>query len=305
VEVFVKRIDAILAGDLHVRADSPLCRTDDYQESQWTKLEFIANLCRENNAPLLVSGDIGHRAAWPCWLLEKFMATFKGVAIVACLGQHDLPAHSLDETWRSGCGVLARAGILFLGATKLHTPARMFIRPSHYGVEPINSVPKGYKTILLTHQMVIEEKEEWPGQIATKGHQLLKKHPEYLFIVSGDNHKPFVVTEEIDTYRVLVNPGSMMRMTAAQATHRPRVYALDTTFQEVEPIYLPIKEGVVDRQHIEVAAQRDSRMVAFIEHVKTDYSTVFDFNENLTMHMEHNKTREGVKEKIWAALGEK
>ena len=69
-----RKADAILAADLHIRADTPLCRTDDYINAQWNKLNFIFDLCQKNDCPLLVAGDIGNKSQWPNWLLEKVIS---------------------------------------------------------------------------------------------------------------------------------------------------------------------------------------------------------------------------------------
>ena len=55
------KADAILAADLHIRPDTPVCRTDDYWAAQERKIDFILDLMREHDCPLLVAGEFTGR----------------------------------------------------------------------------------------------------------------------------------------------------------------------------------------------------------------------------------------------------
>lgn len=290
----INHVDAILCADLHVRADIPLCRIDNFQEAMFGKLSFIFDLCRRYNVPLLCGGDIGHRSQWPNWLIEKFMALAEGVKIISALGQHDLPGHNLSELNRSACGVLQRAGVVKFDNVLM---GNKYIITSHFGEDlPVWDVAE--KNILLTHRMVIEGVQDWPGQIADKGHALLKQLPFCQLILSGDNHQSFVVRHD---NRLLVNPGAMMRTTVTQADFKPRVYLWDATANEVSPVFLPIEEGVVNRDHIDMAAARDDRMKAFIERVKMDYADGVDFVDELQKYFVLNRTWDKTKQKVYHA----
>ena len=64
--------------------------------------------------------------------------------------------------------------------------------------------------------------------------------------------------------RLLVNPGSITRQTADQAEHKPRVYLWFAETNSVTAEYLPIKTDVITKEHLEIKAERDMRMEAFI-----------------------------------------
>ena len=297
-----KTATAILAADLHIRADIPMCRTDDYLQAQFNKLKFIFKLCKENNCPLLVAGDIGNKSQWPNWLLEKTISIINKykIKIICIPGQHDLPEHRLDYWQKSGCGVLHRAATIKLLSEPIlyHNIFRIF--PFGYGTE-INhcKLITPPSKIAMAHQMVIENKPLWPGQEASKGNTLLKKFPEYNLILTGDNHNPFVAEYQ---GRLLVNPGSVMRMTAAQIDHKPRVYKWYSDTNTVEAVYLPIEKGVISRVHIENKEERDERMEAFVSRMKDDFEISLSFENNLEEYFKMNRTKKSVQNKVWGAV---
>ena len=301
-KVQTKKATAILAADLHIRADIPMCRTDDYLRAQFDKLEFIFELCRKDDCPLLVAGDIGNKSQWPNWLLEKTISIINKykIGIICIPGQHDLPEHRLDYWEKSGCGVLHRAATIELISEPIlyHNIFRIF--PFGYGneISHCKLITPPLK-IAIAHQMVIENKPLWPGQEAPKGNALLKKFPEYDLILTGDNHNPFVVEYQ---GRLLVNPGSMTRMTAAQIDRKPRVYKWYADANEVEAVYLPIEKGVVSRIHIENEKERDKRMEAFVSRMKDDFEISLSFENNLEEYFRINRTKKTIQNKVWAAV---
>jgi DNA repair exonuclease SbcCD nuclease subunit len=286
--------DAILAADLHIRADTPQCRTDDFTAAMWKKLQFINDLANEHNIPILIAGDLGHRSQWPNWLLEKFMSIISDIEIIAIAGQHDLPGHNLEAIPQSGFGVLKRAGYI-LSFSKIIPHIDFF--PFGTGIEK-SIYNKNKLIIAMTHQMVIEDKPYWPGQVASSAKLLLKKFPDYKLILSGDNHQPFVVEYE---GRLLVNPGSMMRTTADQIDHRPRVYLWEAKSNSVEAVYLPIEQGVIDRSHIDTKKEKDARIEAYTTRLSERYEVGLSYEENLKAYFFENRTRQQIKDRIWEA----
>jgi DNA repair exonuclease SbcCD nuclease subunit len=285
--------DALLTSDWHIRADTPQCRTDDFLSAMWNKIIYITNLANKYDIPILLAGDLGQRSQWPNWLIEKFMEGISETKIIAIPGQHDLPEHNLELQPRSAYGILQRSEYINHGIEEVDQKFGLALFP--YGVKIKKS---NFKTIAITHQMVIEDKPEWPGQVASSGKALLKKFPGYRLILSGDNHKPFVVKYE---GRLLVNPGSMMRTTADQIDHKPRVYLYETKTNSVEAVYLPIQQGVIDRSHIDTKKEKDARIEAYTARLSERYEIGLSFEANLEEHFKTNRTRKPVKERIWEA----
>lgn len=299
---------AILCADVHLRSDIPIGRIDNYSDAMFKKLSFILNLSKEHNCPILVAGDLGNKPSsqgWPPWLFEKVISLLKGYQPLICIpGQHDLPNHQLEQWKESGIGVLHSAGVIKLltGEQYVNQINNFSIVTFPYGFPLCGSefgseIPTNL--IAMTHQMIIEDKELWPGQIAPKGNELLRKFPEYSLILSGDNHIPFVCEYE---GRFLVNPGSMMRNTTTQQNHKPRVYLWYAEEKRVEPVFLPIQDNVFDLQYIEQQEHnkdKEQRFEALIERVKEDVEVQLSFEGNLQQYFEKNRTEQSVVDKVW------
>ena len=296
------KADAILSADLHIRPDTPVGRIDDYFAAQEMKLNFIFDLSRKNECPILVAGDFGNKHQWPNWLLEWFIELSDGIELLLVPGQHDLPNHKLELLPRSGLGVLrADRTIKIIEKQIFFLTNDYLIEPFPYGTEISHrSASKEKRILAMAHQMVLENKPLWPGQKAPKGHQLLKKFPEYDLILTGDNHNAFTVEYK---GRCLVNPGSMMRMTAAQEDHQPRVYLWWAKNNKIQPVYLPIEPNVISRVHIDIVKDRKSRMTALVNRVKDDVEIALSYKHNLENHFNKHKTRKRTIEKVWEAHG--
>ena len=295
-------VDGIFGADLHIRPDVPVCRTDDFLSAMGIKLRHIMDLCELHNCPLVISGDVGNRPQWPNWLIEWYadiLYPYKQ-RILVIPGQHDLPDHSLAEIKRSAIGVLAAAGLVRILNPQSYYPIAdgWKVAGFAYG-EEIKEC--GDANMAVIHKLVLEEEMWWAEGKGETAISILQKYPQYSLILSGDNHKPFVTEYE---GRLLVNPGSMMRSTAIQTDHKPRVYLWDAKENRVEPSYLPIEDGVVVRHHIEVKEAKEQRMTAFVEHARKDFETGLSYEKNLEEYFLKNTEEEKVKKKVWVAYGD-
>lgn len=284
-----KNCDLILCGDLHLREDTPVCRTDNFLAAQWKKLEFIFDLQMEHNCPVLCSGDLFNTAKPSLELLSNVMKRIP-YQFNTVYGNHDLPNHSLNE--QEKCGVYALAV-----ANKL-----TILEGTHFNQLPekhfFNLEIKG-KKILVWHVMTYTTELPFPGCEELKARSLLKKYPEYDLILTGDNHTPFTQTYE---GRLLVNPGSMMRQKADQMNYKPAVwlyYAADNT---VEPVYLPIEKGCISREHIDVIEQKESRIQAFIETLNKEGLDFVNFEHNLKIFLKKNGVDKKIEEIIYEMM---
>jgi DNA repair exonuclease SbcCD nuclease subunit len=223
-------------------------------------------------------------------------------------GQHDLPNHSLEKWHRAALGVLDAADCIYfmdgkdepLWADKMVLNAIPWARP--FPRKPVIADGPHERTLAVCHRLVMEgkgNKADFPGASFDFAINLLKKHTEYDVILTGDNHKPFVVEHE---GRLLVNPGSMMRMTADQINHRPRVYLYDREKNTVEPHYLKTKRGVISRDHIEEMKEKESRMEAFVTSVKENVEIGLSFEDTLERYISENKITDNIISKLWECI---
>ena len=152
--------------------------------------------------------------------------------------------------------------------------------------------------VLVWHHMTYQKKP-FPGATDGFAAGILRKYPDYDLICCGDNHQSFV--EEYEG-RLLVNPGSMMRMDADQADFKPSVYLWFAEDNTVKRIYLPIQENVISREHIDIKEQRDARIDAFVSKLNGEYVAEMSFEDNLESFFKVNSIREPVKEIIYKSL---
>jgi len=304
----MKNPDAILMSDPHVRHDTPACRLDNYmeaQESKWRQIFAVSE--KYDIIPILCAGDLGHRAYWPNPLLTWFMGLLIGQPwedivppLATVLGQHDLPYHQPGKYGEGGVRILEQAGLITVlkeDDTSQLIPGT-FISGAWWGQSPAQSEVDS--AVLVMHKMVIDS-PLWPGQEAPQARTILRKHPGFKLILTGDNHKPFV--EEFDG-RLLVNPGSLMRMTADQIDHRPRVYLWREKDNELEEVFLDVVAGVVSRDHIqEVTETSDARMEAFVERFGASRDVGLSFQDNLQAFFDANSVPQAVQDKVWKAVG--
>ena len=147
--------------------------------------------------------------------------------------------------------------------------------------------------------MVWQGKRLWPGQTDPSARAILKKYPEYDLILTGDNHRPF--TEEYEG-RLLVNPGSLMRQSADQQDHRPRVYLYDAETNTAWPEYIPIEKDAVSRLHLETRMERSDRIEAFISKLGGEWEIGLSFEANLERFFQSNDVLDSTKKIVYEAL---
>lgn len=297
---------AILSADWHIRDDRPVCRTDNFIEAMLLKLGFIQGLASKYNCPVLIAGDLGHKPMWGDKLLNLIIhyLSLTDTQYIIIPGQHDLPNHRLDKWKDAGIGVLDKSIKNFEvaeyeGGNGTSKAAQLAAFP--YSTKIKSYKKKSKRLVALTHQMVIQsqKKKLWYDQVANHGKRLLKKYPCYDLIVSGDNHQSFVVEH---AGRVLVNPGSIMRMTANQINHKPSVYLWYAESNTVERVYLPIEQNVINREHIDIISKRNDRIDSFVNKLKDTGEVGLSFENNMKSFLQTNKIKKKIKEKIWESL---
>jgi len=310
-------VDAILCADTHIRADTPRNRIDNFPTALQNKFEYILKLGTKYNCPILIAGDIGHRPTWPWPLYSWFIRVVKKYKsdIICIPGQHDLPNHKLDKMDDAPMGISAMTKMITVldngykvGVGKINVFGFPFGKEIISPFDMVSDTKQIHalsgtdglnRNIAITHQMVIEDRPEYKGQEGTKAVNLLKNN-DYDLILSGDNHKPFVVQYK---NKLLVNPGSMMRSNSDQAGHRPRVYLYDAENNKVVPEYLPIAKDVIKESVIDTEAYK-KRFDAVIENLKEkqDQSVTIDFKENVKRYFENNRVRKNIKARVWEII---
>ena len=299
-----KSVSAILTADWHLREDTPVCRTDNYFRAQDKVMQFICDLQQEHNCPVLVAGDIFDKWKASPFLISWAIKHFPENMIVVP-GQHDLQNHNINLYGNTALNVLEKAGKV-KGIGKGFEPVTgdsTMVYGYAWGEEPAALPEKdnSKRNIAVCHIMTWTNKVPFPGCNADSAHALLKKMSGYDLVVTGDNHQPFVVEHK---GRMLVNPGSMMQMTADQMSHRPRVYLWYAKDNSVQPVYLPSFANSISREHIDKVEERDKRIDAFVSRLKDDFEVGLSFSQNLEEYFSKNKTEKEVKDLVMKAVEE-
>jgi len=283
-----KSPSCVLTSDWHLREDQPVCRTDNHETAQWVKVDFIKALQKKYNCPIFHSGDLFNHWKPSPHLLSKTIEHLPD-QFWTIYGNHDQPQHNMELVYKSGINTLLTAGKLKL----IHT--------CHWGEEPEEaslSFPND-RNVLVWHIMTYQAKTPWPGCVDPMAGKLLRKYPEYSLILTGHNHKSFVEQYE---GRLLVNPGSLTRHDADQINHKPRVYLWYAETNTVEPVYLPIEDNVISREHIETVKKRNNRIDAFISQLDSEWEAAVSFEENLKRFFSHNEVRKSIKDIVMNSI---
>ena len=280
---------AIFCGDIHLRDKKPKARTDEYFSAMWEKFMFIDSLGIEYDCPILCSGDFfDNWRASP----ELLSSTIEAINAdwYSIYGDHDLASHSFKLKHKSALTTLAKAGKITI------------VKGGHGTNKSSNELSKKAKPfvisnrkIMIWHILTWHKELPYPGCEVSNAKQLLKKYKQYDVILTGDNHLPFVVKHK---GRLLVNPGNMMRNRADQINYKPAIWLYYAETNEVKPVYLPIEDGVISREHIEIEAERNERIDAFFTKLKTDFKLTMNFKQNLIRFFNKNKTKKKVKKII-------
>jgi len=276
---------AILTADWHLREDVPICRKDDFLQEQSNKLTQIRKLQEKYNCPVLHAGDLFHHWKPSPSLLSLALEHLPNKMFVV-YGNHDLPQHNLDLSYKSGVYTLSLAEALTV------------LSETHWGEEPEEGsiVFPGKAKAAIWHVMTYSGQAPFPGCSDLPAEDLLLKYRNYDLILTGHNHKPFV---EQTHDRILVNPGSLTRQTADE-THDPVVYLWYAENNTVRPVNLSDQPAgnVITREHIERQEDKQKRFEALINKLNGPAEEI-SFKSNLERHFSRHKTPKSVRNYIW------
>lgn len=283
----------IIASDLHLRPDRPLCRLDpDWYTTQRDMMNEIVSLANSNNADLLICGDIFDVPNVPSSILSLFIETImvlkKGLQCHVIAGNHSLPWHKQENLQNSSIGVIA-------------------------SLEGVNGFPVTYhpcddntadgifehsckvaSDISMVHTLTFKKEDDIPfGAKGYTASQLLEKYPDSKYICTGDNHTNFVYKEG---KRYVINPGSTSVQTANAIDYCPVVYLLDDVEVEVESIKLKYHDSaMITSDHLKEKHERDDRISAFVERVQNSGQMSLSFVDNLYRALDASQAPEGVR----------
>lgn len=270
----IKKVDAILTADWHLRDTQPPCRVDDFEKTQWAKVNEIAELQRRYNCPVIHSGDLFHHWKPSPYLLSRAIELLPK-QFHTVYGNHDLPQHNLELQYKSGIYTLERAGALEV------------LDGAHWEENPTEQhlIDVADCNVLVMHKMVYLAKLPYPDCTDPKAVQVLNKYPFADLIVTGHNHQPFHFTYN---GRTLVNPGSITRQ-ESDDMHTPTVYLYRADTNTAEPYHLKHDTAAVQVPvSAEKKQERSERIDSFIARLNTEFDATLSFEKNLERFMQEN-----------------
>ena len=268
---------ALHSADWHLRLDLPRCRVDsDWLETQRGIVRQIVALANSLDVPATAAGDIFHTPRVPdevvSMLIEEAQKAKHGISIIA--GNHDLPYHSWDNVSRSSFGIIWNLAVAHQSG---FFPLWELGGANNWGL-PLPTPPGN--GILFLHRLVFKNKKDLPPNVeASTAQDVLDEFPDYNWILTGDMHQAFHYVGPDG--RHVVNPGCITRQAADFRDYRPSVYLVDTDAEIVKQYYLDDTGEVIDDAYLQAEAERDERIGAFIETVKTSGAVSLDFLANV------------------------
>lgn len=295
------RADLVFTGDIHLEETAPVSRIDDYEEAQKKKLAFLRAFTEKHDCPVIDAGDIfNHWKTSPYLITRAAEELPKEVYTIP--GNHDLPNHNKELIHKSALGTLfATKRIALLSSMYANSFYGVSVQGLAYGDSTIPEPhTSSHINILVIHELIWEEtKPPFPDAEGYSASEVLKRYKGFDIIVSGHNHSGFLFQAG---NRFVVNPGSMMRISADKKDYKPRFYAMNIKAMEIWPVYYPIEPNVHDTFHLEERKAREARQQAFIQKINMDFNLALNFKDNLQTFFKKNRTPKKIEEVIWQSM---
>ena len=281
--------DLIITSDWHLRDTTPICRVDDFETTQWRKVDFISRLQRRLKCPVIHAGDLFEKWKPSPYLLAKTIEHLPK-DFYTIYGNHDLPQHNIELKNRCGVYVLEKANVLTV------------IDGRHWNVDYNENQwfeIEGRK-IHIAHIMTYQGKTPYPGCTDTPASGLLRKYKDFDLIITGHNHMQFV---EKHNGRLLLNPGSLTRQGSNERGWKPCVWVWRAKDNSLEQVFLPVElDAVQVPERIAEKEQREERIDAFISRLNTEWGEEMDFEANIRKAIAVNDVPKSIQDIIYKAV---
>jgi len=272
-------------GDWHIRSMPTKFRTSDYVDLMFGKLQWIIDFAQKQKCYMILQpGDFFDGPDIPNHINKRLIRMILNYFgdIYTVFGQHDTKFRQTDNT---ALAVLNEAGVIDIvtaEAIEYDEAKPVHIYGSSWETKIPKPISKSACNVLVLHKMIVKDKPLFPDQTDfVKSRDFIKKYSAYNLVVSGDNHNSFSMTSS-NSGTVLINCGSLMRMTTAQYEHKPCIWLFDTITNKITQHYIPIKSATeVFKPEAEEMKERDKKMDAFIQTLtgtKTDLQLSFEDN---------------------------
>ena len=287
----------LFTADWHFRADTPICRKDDFFNTQKNTIVEIYDIAEAESAGVIIVGDIFDKAKPDdSQILESFLIDqFNRAPTKLIAGNHDLLYHKIENKHKGSYGVLEK-----IFNNDQQDGDGIKIHYFDYGVEITDCEDNGLYNIAMIHKYCDKDIPFFiKDGISTKD---LFKNYNYDLFVTGDNHHFFLEVEK-SSGRKILNCGCITRQASNFIDYIPMVHIFDTDTKEIKHIELSdTDKSAIDTGYMEEAKQRDERLISFISKLQGDVDIDRSFKQNLKEYIATNKIPKKVEEKIWKVL---
>lgn len=276
----------LFIGDIHIRGNNPRNRTDDYKEACKRKLMECWQIAKAENVNAVVCpGDIFHSPEVSISTLLEFAKVFKEcpVEFYTAVGNHDVYGYNVNTLGRTSLQLLDLLVPQFHVCTEtipwqddMFSPVRTDISFVPYSSD-VDVNGKGYQVkagVAVVHGMLLDHDLPYEGKFTN----LYTLDTEADIVLSGHDHIGYGVIKRKDG-KLFVNPGALMRLTAAKAEieRNVQVAVVDTAARDAKLV--PLKtakpgEEVLDRSRIEEHAELQYAMEEFTALIKENGKVV-------------------------------
>jgi len=264
-------------------------------ETQMNALRQVERLSEKYECPIIVVGDVFDTAATDISFslltaVQQWAAGLKN-ELVLIAGNHDLQYHDIANINKSGVGIL-RNSFNILPGIAMRDLFGEDITAYDFGEEKRtdsfseNDNPPDAEIVFL-HRLTFPDVKSLPPNVkACTAPDLLKEFEDANWIFTGDYHKCFHYEKK---GRHVINPGCLIRQSANEKDYTPIVYFVDTEKNQVHPFEIEDDEELVTDEYLREVEQRESRIDAFVELLKTKGSMTLDFIKNVEARLRENR----------------
>lgn len=274
---------AIVTGDWHFRGTNPRSRLDNFQEALEEKLTEVFTLARHHNAQAIICpGDVfdGPSASWGTVARLTQILRASPCPILAINGNHDIFGGNQASRFRTPYGFLVQTGFLWDVEDSEFRGEEAVVTGAGFNVNTDTKTPDGIEQfypqmqidgacgIHVVHSMLMnrdpgfEMRHTLISQVKTTAN----------VIISGHEHSGFGIVRREHDDVLFINPGALCRLSAhtSEIERTVQVALLTVENGQATAELIPLKSAkpgheVLSREHIEAAAERESRIDEFLK----------------------------------------
>lgn len=272
----------VVVGDVHIREDAPVSRTDNVLETICSKLAWVVDYTNKNADALIFLGDLGERPIWSSRLVNRTCKILEECTkpMYTLIGNHDIKNYNKDyELWED-------TGLYRVTQnTNLKVLRNEYFGPFHfYGFSTVDDDLEDFVNgkfvpdlddlcypVSFAHYPVGNYESQW-----MRDHKKLRI-PYFTYQFYGDIHDGFEPCHLQDYNTIVANPGALFRKSKAEIGRKIQVYHVNS--KQITKVPVPHKKGtevfvetLAGLRNVEIPEYMDDELVDPGDMSKTIYN---------------------------------